>query len=247
MNRIRTTLCAALLAALPLASRAAPFKVYSPTVQQGVAEVEYRGYVDSDHRSELNKSQEQNFSVGYGLTDYWFTEVYTIYGKDGSAPLKNESIEWENLFQLTPQGKYPVDYGVLTEFEFATRSGAPNEFSIAPIFESELSRHLLATVNLFFERQFGGTEREPGTTFAYAGRLRYHLNRYFDPALELFGEPGEIGRFGAWDRQDHWMGPAFYGEERLGHGALEYSAALLFGTSQAASDRRAVVRLEYEF
>jgi hypothetical protein len=247
VNRIRITLCAALLAALPLASRAAPFKVYSPTVQQGVAEVEYRGYVDSDHRSELNKSQEQNFSVGYGLTDYWFTEVYTVYGKDGSAPLKNQSIEWENRFQLTPQGKYPVDYGLLAEFEFATRSGDPNEFSIAPIFESELSRHLLATANLFFERQFGGTEREPGTTFAYAGRLRYHLNRYFDPALELFGEPGEIGRFGAWDRQDHWMGPAFYGEARLGHGALEYSAALLFGTSQAASDRRAVVRLEYEF
>ena len=65
--------------------------------------------------------------------------------------------------------------------------------------------------------------------------------------LPQFGEPGEIGRFGAWDRQDHWMGPAFYGEARLGHGALEYSAALLFGTSQAASDRRAVVRLEYEF
>ena len=247
MNRTITALCAALLAALPFASRAAPFKVYSPTVQRGVTEVEYRGYVDSDHRSELDKSQQQRFSVGYGFTDFWFSELYTVYEKDASAPLKNQAIEWENLFQLTPQGKYPVDFGVLTEFEFATRSGDPNEFSLAPIFESELGRRLVATANFFFERQFGGTEREPGTTFAYAGRLRYRLNRYFDPALEVFGEPGEIGHFGAWDRQEHWAGPAFYGETRLGRGALEYSAALLFSTSQAASDRRAVLRLEYEF
>ena len=246
MNR-GILILAALLGALPLAARAAPFKVYSPTVQRGVTEVEYRGYVDSDHRSDVDGSQQQRFAIGHGFTDYWFSELYTVYAKDGGAPLKNESIEWENIFQLTPQGKYAADFGVLTEFEFATRSGDPNEFAIAPIIEGELGSHLVATANLFFERQFGGTEREPGTTFAYAGRLRYRLNRYFDPALEAFGEPGQIGHFGAWDRQEHWMGPAFYGEAGLGHGALEYSAALLFGTSQGASDRRAVLRLEYEF
>ena len=52
----------------------------------------------------------------------------------------------------------------------------------------------------------------------------------------------------AISEQTHWIGPAFYGKKKLGDGhALVYSGALLFGTTSAASDRRAVLRLEYEF
>jgi hypothetical protein len=247
MPRLWFTLLALALAAVPLAVRAAPFKVYSPHVERGVTELEYRGYYDSDSRNEIDASQQQRFAFGHGFTDYWFSEIYTIFAKEDGGALKNEAWEWENLFQLTPQGKYAVDFGVLTEFEFATRSGEPNEFAIAPIFESEFGTRLVGTLNLFFERQFG-SNAGTGTTFAYAARLRYRLHPHFDPALEAYGEPGRINHFGHWNDQEHWLGPALYGKAKVdGGSALEYSAALLFGTSHAASDLRAVLRLEYEF
>jgi hypothetical protein len=247
IQRPAAALGVAVLLVIAAPAWSAPFKVYSPTVERGVTELEYRGFRDFDHRDELDRSQEHKFAVGRGLTDYWFTEVYGAFEKEDGAPLKHEAVEWENRFQLTPQGKYWLDLGLLSELEIGTRSGSANEFVLAPLLEKELGSRWLATVNLFFERNFG-PDAESGTTFAYAGRLKLRLTRYFDPAIEIFGEPGRIGHFGHYSGQEHWGGPAFYGKVKLEHaGAFEYSAAFLFGTSEAASDRRAVLRLEYEF
>ncbi|MCC6608679.1 MAG: hypothetical protein IT515_03250 [Burkholderiales bacterium] len=225
----------------------APFKVYSPKVERGVNELEYRMYRDFDHRDEIDGSQAHKLSVGRGVTDFWFTEVYASFEKEDGASLKQDAVEWENKFQLTPRGKYWLDLGLLAELEMGTRSGSANEFVLGPLLEKELGPRWLATVNLLFEREFGANA-ESGTTFAYAGRLKLRLNQYFDPAIEVYGKPGRIGHFGSFSRQEHWAGPAFYGKVKLENaGAFEYSAALLFGTSEAASDRRAVLRLEYEF
>src|SRR5258708_4158872 len=228
----------------PRIAEAAPFKVYSPRVVKGENEIEYRGYHDTDKNDALDAGEAHNFAIGRGFTDYWFSELYSVYAKGPGASFKHDSFEWENLFQLSEQGKYWADFGLLTEYE-STDHG-PNEIAVGPIIEKTIDRWV-GTLNLFFERQVG-SEAASGTTFAYAARVKYLLHPQFEPAVEVFGEPGRINRFGAYNEQGHWAGPAFYGQVGLGGTSkLLYSAAVLFGETSVSSDNRAIVRLEYEF
>jgi hypothetical protein len=226
---------------------AAPFKVFSPIVEEGVTEIEYRGFRDFDQREELDRSQTQKIDVGRGFTDYWFSEFEGTFEKAGSESMKLDSVASENVFQLTPQGQYWADFGLFAEYEVGTHGSSPNEISIGPLVQKEFSPRLSATLNAFFEWQTG-PNAVTGTTFSYAARVKYNVNRYFEPAIEAFGEPGRIGRLPSWSQQEHWIGPAVYGKLGFGPGgSLSYRLAALFGVSDAASDTRAVFQLEYEF
>ncbi len=228
-------------------AHAAPFKVYSPIVESGVTEIEYRGFRDFDRRSEVDHSQTHKLGIGRGFTENWASEVYVEFEKEGDEALKVESYEWENRFQLAPQGKYWADTGLLVEYEHPANSGDPGKLTLAPLIEKELVSRLIATLNLRFSHETG-SNAAAGTEFSYAARLKHNLDPRFEPAIEFFGEPGRIHHFPAASEQPHWAGPAFYGKMKLGQGhALVYSAALLFATTAAASDKRAVARLEYEF
>jgi high-affinity iron transporter len=237
-------IAAMLAVSMPQSAEAAPFKVYSPRVVKGENEIEYRGFHDFDKDDSRDGGEKHVFAVGRGFTDYWFSELYSVYAKEPGASLKHDAFEWENLFQLTEQGKYWADFGLLTEYELTDHG--PDEIALAPIIEKTVDRWV-GTLNLFFERQIG-SEAGSGTIFAYAARVKYLLNSRFEPAIEAFGEPGRINHAGAFNDQEHWVGPAFYGAVRLGgtH-KLVYSAAYLFGATSVSSDNRAILRLEYEF
>lgn len=225
---------------------AAPFKVYSPIVERGVTEIEYSGFQDFDRRNEVNHSQTHKLAIGRGFTDNWASEVYVEFEKEGDETLKAESYEWENLFQFAPQGKYWADTGLLVEYEHPAQSGNPGKLTVTPLIEKELGSRLVATLNLGLSYEMG-SNAAPGTAVSYGARLKYNLDPRFEPALEFFGDQGTISHFPGSD-QPHWIGPAFYGKMKLGQGhALRYSAAALFATTAAASDKRAVLRVEYEF
>ena len=237
-------LAGALAVSMPQSSEAAPFKVYSPRVVKGENEIEYRGFHDFDKDESRDGGEKHAFAVGRGFTDYWFSELYSVYAKEPGASFKHDAFEWENLFQLTEQGEYWADFGLLTEYELTDHG--PDEIALAPIIEKTVDRWV-GTLNLFFERQVG-SEAGSGTTFAYAARVKYLLNPRFEPAIEAFGEPGRINQSGRFNGQEHWVGPAFYGRYGLGQGkAILYSASYLFGETSASSDSRAILRLEYEF
>jgi FTR1 family protein len=229
----------------PQPAHAAPFKVYSPRVVKGENEIEYRGYHDRDSDSSIDGGEKQVFAIGRGFTDYWFSELYTIYAKEPGGSLKHDAIEWENLFQLTEPGQYWADFGVLVEYEHPMH-GDISELAVAPIIEKTFGPWV-ATGNFFFEREIGGGASSD-TVFAYAARLKYLLHPRFEPAIEAFGEPGPIGKSGSFDHQEHWIGPAVYGQVGLGaKSKLLYSGSLQFGTTQVSSDQRFILRLEYEF
>lgn len=228
----------------PQYAEAAPFTVYSPRVIKGENEIEYRGFHDIDGNDARDGGEKHVFAIGRGFTDYWFSELYSVYAKDPGASLKHDALEWENRFQLSEQGKYWADFGLLTEYELTDHG--PDEIAIGPIIEKTVDRWV-GTVNLLFERQVG-SEADPRTAFAYAARLKYLLHPKFEPAMEVFGEPGRINRFGSFNGQEHWAGPAVYGQTSLGGTSkLLYSVAYLFGETAVSSDNRAILRLEYEF
>jgi hypothetical protein len=240
----------ALAAALSTGAGAAiatDMKIHSPIVERGVTEMELQAFRDFDKRPAFDKNQEYKLSVGHGFTDWLALEVGGEFEKEKSeGKVELEAHELEALFQFTPQGKYWMDVGLLAEYEHAAEGGHPDQFTLAPLFEKEFGQ-FTATVNLAFARE-SGPNKAPGTQFSYGARVKYHLESGLQPAIELFGDPGRIGHTPSYSQQPHWIGPALYGKWKTAPGqALVWSVAALFGTTDAASDTRAVVRLEYEF
>jgi len=85
-------------------------KVYAPYVQPLEREIEWR-MTDSDGQ------QFQRLGVGKSLTDRLFIEGYLIGEDNQNNDFRLQAYEIEALWQLTEQGEYGIDWGLITELE----------------------------------------------------------------------------------------------------------------------------------
>jgi len=70
-------------------------------------------------------------------TSWWFTELYAKWHHEPGAPSAFDAWEWENKFQLTETGKYPVDVGFLLEIERPKDRSEGYEYKWGPLLQSE--------------------------------------------------------------------------------------------------------------
>lgn len=215
--------------------------IYLPTVEYGEKEIDFKFGTAKQQNGE--RKQVSSLGFGYGVTDYWFTEVYFKHEREGGDSLTLG--EWENKFQLTETGKYPVDLGLVVEIEAPLNTNEAYEFKLAPLIQTEFGKVQL-NGNLVFERTFG-----PGdhfTEMGYQWQTKYRWKPSFEFGLQGFGEMGEWDHWDVSDEQNHRMGPAVFGKIGLGtKQAIKYNAALLFGVSDAAPDHTFRMQVEYEF
>jgi len=106
--------------------------VYMPTVDYGEREIDFKFGTAKQPSGETE--QVASLGVGYGATDWWFTEIYLKTEHENPDPRLN-ILELENKFQLTETGKYPLEVGLITEFEFPLNlDDEPIEFKFGPLF-----------------------------------------------------------------------------------------------------------------
>jgi hypothetical protein len=216
--------------------------VYTPTVEQGEREIDFKaGTQDSDPRKSV-----ATFGFGYGASEWWFTEVYVKYAKEG-GDLHYDAFEWENKFQLTETGKYPVDVGLITEIEIPReREEEGIELKVGPLFQTEFGM-LQLNGNILFEKHFDAAESSP-TQMGYQWQVKYRWKPAFEYGLQGFGDLGAWDDWDASDSQSHKAGPAVFGKlAAANHHAIKYNAAWLFGMSDGAPDNTFRLQLEYEF
>ncbi|OYW38857.1 MAG: hypothetical protein B7Z35_05880 [Hydrogenophilales bacterium 12-61-10] len=218
--------------------------VYMPTVDYGEKEIDFK-FGTAEQPSGETK-QVASLGLGYGATDWWFTEVYIKTEHESPAPRLN-ILELENKFQLTETGKYPLEVGLITEFEFPlNQEGEPYEFKFGPLFQTEFDK-LQLNGNLLLETKFGeGNPTE--TAFLYQWQAKYRWHKEFEFGLQGFGETGEWDDWAQSDEQEYKMGPAIFGKVQAGdHAAIKYNAAWLIGMTDATPDNTFRVQVEYEF
>ncbi len=217
-------------------------KVYTPYVEAGELELEYRGRYEMDEDSDVDGKWVQKAAIGYGVNDVWFTEIYGEWEREGErdADAHFEAVEWENRFQLTNPGEYWADFGVQTEIEYNT-SGGPDKVEALALIAKDTGdfSHVL---NLGVERQFGEDSNEDLDGVA-AWQTRYRYSEKFEPGIEIHSEFGELGSGVSYEDQKHLVGPTAYG--KLGH--LGYDVGVLFGATQASPDATLKAILEYEW
>ncbi len=220
--------------------------VYTPMVERGEKEIDFKS--GTAKQVDGTRTTVNSIGFGYGATEYWFTEVYLKREKSGSDGLS--IAEWENKFQLTETGKYPVDIGLITEIEVPINNNkAPYEFKFGPLFQTEFGR-LQLNGNLLFERKFGRNEtNEPqNTEFGYQWQAKYRFKPEFELGMQGMGETGAWNDWSSASTQNHRFGPAVFGKVKLApKQAIKYNAALLFASSQVAPNHTLRLQVEYEF
>lgn len=224
--------------------------VYTPTVEYGERELDLKVGVGQPVNGD--RMNVTSFGVGYGATEYWFTELYLkreVKGNDGT--LGNETLaEWENKFQLLETGKFPVELGLITEIEAPISNAGPWEAKLGPLLQTEFGLVQL-NANFLLERKYasdGGSMQYP-TEAKYQWQIKYRLQTEFEFGAQGFGSLGEWDKWvNNKDEENHSVGPAIFGKYVLGNRqAIKYNAAWLIGSGEGVAERTFRMQAEYEF
>jgi len=238
-------LCLALLCSSAAIAGPADY-VYLPNVEYGEREIDFK--FGSAKGAGGEDRHVASLGIGYGAKEWWFTEFYLKYKREGSLGTHLDAVEWENKFQLTETGKYPIDIGFITEFEAPRQRSEGYEFRFGPLLQSEFGR-LQLNANLLLERVYRSTDGAAHSTeFGYQWQAKYRWRPEFEWGLQGFGEMGKWNNWDSREQQNHRLGPAILGKIALGgHQALRYNAAWLLGASSAAPTHTFRLQAEYEF
>ena len=218
-------------------------KVYSPHVVKGELEIEAQGQYDFDDREDKDGAQKQKYAIGYGVTDWWATEVYGEWEKDPESGegLEYEATSWENRFQLSEPGAWWADTGLYFEYEFAAEDDHADKIEGKLLLEKQVGNfdHI---VNLILEKEVNGPGEEEELEGGFAWSGRYRWKKEFEPGVEWHSDLGELEHAGGFDEQKHQFGPVIYGKI----GPVKYDVGYLFGISDAAPDGELKWIFEYE-
>lgn len=208
-------------------------RVYHPYVEPMEREIELRANIIDDPDAEEHNDQKYWLAGGYSINDRWFVEAYVIAAKDNGESLDVEGFELEAKLQLTEQGEYWADWGMLFEVERETSENIW-EVAVGGLMEKEIGPTSL-TANLSAIYEFGGgIDNEFETAGAVQWRWRYAEK--FEPALEYYAGDDLSA-----------VGPVGLGMFRFGKQKLKWELGLLFGVDSMTPDKTYRVLLEYEF
>jgi len=214
-----------------------------PTVTHGEREIDFKYGIAG--KTPEPSAQAASLGVGFGATDWWFTEFYVKGARDG-AQSAFDAVELENKFQLTETGKYPLDVGLITEFELPHDRSQGNEFRFGPLLQAEVDRWQFNLNPLL--TNISRTADGNGTYFNYQWQVKYRWQQALEVGAQGFGDTGRWDHWLPASEQTHRLGPAVFGKHSLGGGqAIVWNAGLLFGMTQASSDWNFRLQAEYEF
>jgi len=207
-------------------------KIYDPYVQPLETEIEWRLINQVDEQNP--DVQKQLFGFGRSLSDRWSVEIYAIAQESAGENFSINTYELEAKWQLTEQGEYAFDWGLLFEVE---REIEENGW--------EVSTNLLAardfgrttvTANLGLVYEWGERVQDEIET-RLGMQMRYRLNEAFEPAIEL-----HVGQ------DTTAIGPAIGGLFRIAERRkLRWELGLFAGISERSPDRILKANVEFEF
>lgn len=250
---MRTALRAGALAALALSSLcvssaavAGPSDyVASPIVEEGEREIDFKSGTAKSRDGSRESASSLGF--GWGATSWWFTELYAKWHKEPGAASTFDAWEWENKFQLTETGKYPVDIGLLVEIERPKDRSEGYEYRWGPLLQADITPGVQANLNLLFTKHIRASAPSQAA-FGYQWQLKYRWRPEFEYGLQGFGDAGPWNEWAPRSEQSHIAGPAVFGRLRVGdHQAVRYNAGVLFGLGDGAPRHTLRIQAEYEF
>ena len=242
-------LCLAICLPFTTAVRAGPLGsadyVYTPAVTAGEKEIDFK--IGTAKARDGTRTSTTTLGLGYGVNSFWFTEVYFKAKRETPDSLRYDALEWENKFQLTETGKYPVDVGLIVEIERPKDRSEGYELRFGPLFQTELTQSVVANLNILFGKNYRTITPAP-MELGYQWQLKYRWMPQFEVGAQGFGRLGPVQNWLPRDQQEHKLGPAVFGKIRLdGRRAIYYNAAWLIGANSNTARNTFRLQAEYEF
>ena len=207
-------------------------RVYHPYVEQSERELEY-GFTLRDIKGE--KELLNRAGIGYAWNDKIFTEIYLLTESITHEGEQIRGYEAEVKWQITEQGEYWADWGLLLEAGTA-RDISSHEIAVGVLWEKELANRWVAAANLIAEYEYGRDITDEFET-ALRTQLRYRHSMAIEPAFEFY-----------LDDQDWAAGPALMGTVKLsGRKQIRWELGLLFGLDKETPDSSLRGGIEFEF
>lgn len=233
----------------------AEFKVRSPIVDYRELEFEHNGDVTLDRPgSGRNNAQSFTYELEIGALPWWQPGIEAETETDPGSNQRFSATTFENLFQLTPQGKYWADLGFFAEFSHAAGRNEADSFTFGPLvqkqmpdlFGLDLGHDTLHTLNLLVTKEIG-LHRSEATPLAVAWQSRLQLNQYFQPGVEYYGSISSIAGTSHDEATQHRLGPVLVGQYNMfQYGKIKYEVGYLFGLNRRTEQGAVRWRLEYE-
>jgi hypothetical protein len=181
------------------------------------------------------------------VNSWWFTEVYAKGPKLPGEGNSFDAWEWENKFQLTETGKYPVDVGFLLEIERPRDRSEGYEYKWGPLFQADLTNKVQGNVNILVEKHIRAAVAEKAE-LGYQWQVKYRYKPEFEFGAQGFGDVGPWNHWEPSSEQPHIAGPAIFGKLRVGQKqVINYNAGILFGLTHGAPRNTLRLQAEYEF
>ena len=219
--------------------------IYNPIVEEGEKEIDFK--FGTANARDGTRESALSLGLGFGVNSWWFTEVYVKGNRQTPDGWRFDAIEWENKFQLTETGKYPVDVGLLIEIERPQDRSEGWELRFGPLFQMELTPKVVANVNLLLGRHYAAATPS-SMSMDYQWQLKYRWKPEFEVGAQGFGSLGPWREWLPSDQQEHKAGPAVFGKIRLdGRRALNYNAAWLLGHNTNTANNTVRLQVEYEY
>lgn len=209
-------------------------KIYDPYVRLLETEIEYRAVAVHDNTDELDGQIVHRLGIGRAVNNRISGEIYLIGSEDENEGLRLEAYELEAKWQLTEQGEFDNDWGLLFELE-KERSEQVWEAASTVIVVREIGQWVnTANLSLIYE---WGQEIEDEVETALSLQSRYRYSPTLEPALEFYSGQDSRG-----------IGPVLTGTQRLGQlNQLRWEAGVILGFGSESPDTSLRLLLEYEF
>ena len=220
--------------------------IYSPTVEYGEREIDFK--FGTARLPGGDRANATSIGFGWGVTPRWFTEVYAKWHRDPGATNSFDAWEWENKFQLTETGQWPVDIGFLLEIERPKDRTGGYEVRWGPLFQMDVTPAVQANVNPLIQKNVRAAAAGPAL-LGYQWQVKYRSMPQFEFGAQGIGEVGPWSHWDPTSAQTHIAGPAVFGKVRVGGNkqVIKYNAGLLFGMTSGSPRTTLRMQAEYEF
>lgn len=249
-----TMLLLALIATPAAALNFFELEVYPATTEgEGLHEVEsHTNYVPSGREpmedelsGDVFRRQglfRESIEYNYGLTDKIDAAAYLdLAWPNGEGP-QYAGNRFRLRGALFDKGRFPVDLGWYFEVEVPQKDPAQLELEFRPILSRDFGRFSV-DLNPSFELPTVTSERRT-FEFNYGARVLYRFSPRIQPAVEFFGDIGQIRNVDPSKEQGHYVSPMLYA--RIAPG-IYASGGLMFGLTRASDPVIMRFAIEYEF
>lgn len=228
----------------PAGAVEAELRVFSPVVEEDELDIENNSSLTFDKSRPLDKQQTYFNELGYGVTDFWRTELEGVWDTGSERHPRLRTVDFENDFWILHQDEHWLDGALLVEYDHAVDGSSPESFELGPLLQKTVGQST-TNLNVFFGRDIGRNAMH-GTEMIYIGQSTWTLTPLLAPGVKFFGVPGSLGNLPAVSQQDHRLGPILTGDVDFGEaGTLSYNLGYLFGLTPGAPSGTLVGRLEY--